>query len=86
VPAVIPDPFLSISMLETITTSLVALAGIYVLIGILVGLGFIFRGAGRLDPSAVQGSWGFRVLIFPGTVALWPILARRWALATRNRP
>jgi hypothetical protein len=49
-----------------------------------LGLGFLFAipfalvGAQRIDPHAAHGSWGFRILIFPGTIFLWPLLARRW--------
>jgi len=64
-------------MIEMISTLLVALVGIYVLIGILVALPFVLRGAGRLDPAAAQGSAGFRILILPGAIALWPSLVKR---------
>jgi len=38
---------------------------------------FVARWAGRLDPAARTGTLGFRLLIVPGTVLLWPWLARR---------
>ena len=50
----------------------------YLVAGIMFGLAFIWRGAGQLDPAAQEGSLGFKVLILPGCVALWPLLARRW--------
>ncbi|MGA2053021.1 MAG: hypothetical protein ABSH19_06900, partial [Opitutales bacterium] len=41
--------------------------------------------AGRLDVSAQKGTWGFRLIILPGAIALWPALARKtwWALHGR---
>lgn len=54
---------------------------VYVLIGVLFALAFVTRGAKAIDPAAVEGSLGFKLLIFPGTVALWPGLARRWMRA-----
>jgi len=72
-------------MIEMISTLLVTLVGIYVLIGILVALPFILRGAGWLDPAAAQGSAGFRILILPGAIALWPLLLWKWAAAVRRR-
>lgn len=57
---------------------LVRLLGVYLAIGFVFGLAFVVRGAGRIDPSARNGTWGFRLLILPGSVALWPVLARRW--------
>ena len=35
-------------------------------------------GVGRIDPSAAHAPVGFRLIIVPGTVALWPLLAIRW--------
>ena len=64
-------------MVETIASWILALVGLYVLFGVLFAVPFVLRGVKRIDPDAEQGSWGFRVLIFPGSVALWPLLARR---------
>ena len=68
-------------MLETISTILVILLIGYALAGLLFSLPFLLLGAGRIDPAARQGSRGFRLIILPGTVALWPILAWKWRRA-----
>jgi hypothetical protein len=57
---------------------LTALA-LYLLCGFLFAIPFVLVGAGKIDPHAAHGSWGFRVLIFPGSVLFWPLLAKRWA-------
>jgi len=72
-------------MVEMISTLLVTLLGVYGLIGILVALPFVLRGAGTLDTAATKGSLGFRILILPGAVALWPILLRKWVAAAKGR-
>ena len=72
-------------MLETVSRSVVLIAGIYALVGVLFALPFALRGVGTLDPSAVESSRGFRVMILPGVVALWPVLAWKWRIAARNR-
>ncbi len=64
---------------ETIAAWLVTALGVYAGLGLLFGVAFVLRGAARIDPQAVGGSWGFRLAILPGVVALWPLLARRWA-------
>lgn len=64
---------------ETIAGSLVAALGVYVALGLPFAVAFVLRGAARIDPQAKGGSWGFRLAILPGVVALWPLLARRWA-------
>ena len=46
----------------------------YLAIGILFGLFFAFKGAAQLDEVAREAPFGFRVLILPGAVALWPLL------------
>jgi len=47
---------------------------IYLGLGVLFALPFLALGVQRLDPAA-DGAWTFRALVFPGCVALWPVLA-----------
>jgi len=56
----------------------------YLVAGFIFAILFVSYGAGRIDPAARKGSIGFRVLIFPGCVALWPMLAQRWYRAGRK--
>ena len=49
----------------------------YLVLGASFAIWFAARGAGRLDPVAVRGSVGFRTLILPGAVLLWPLLLLR---------
>jgi hypothetical protein len=53
----------------------------YLALGLTFAVPFAVRWAGRLDPAATRGTWGFRVLIVPGAVLLWPVLAARLARA-----
>jgi hypothetical protein len=46
----------------------------YVAAGILFAAWFVARGAARIDAKAGAGTVGFRMLVFPGAVALWPVL------------
>ena len=62
----------------TVLSWFFALAAIYLGLGVAFALPFVLVGAARIDPRAVGGSWGFRLAILPATVALWPLLARRW--------
>lgn len=52
-------------------------AGLYLAVGVAFALYFVWRGVNSIDPSAQKGSIGFRLLITPGTVALWPLMVRR---------
>jgi hypothetical protein len=51
--------------------------GAYLAAGVVFAVPFVLRWVNRIDENAEHGSWGFRALIFPASVALWPWLARR---------
>jgi uncharacterized membrane protein YdfJ with MMPL/SSD domain len=57
---------------------LTVVVGVYVAAGVLFAVPFVLRGVNRIDPVAQGGTWGFRLIIVPGVVALWPLLALRW--------
>ena len=57
----------------------------YLAVGVVFAAFFVTLGAGKIDPDAARGSWGFRVLIFPGSVLLWPLLLLRWRQAGTAR-
>lgn len=50
----------------------------YLVIGVAVGVGFIFRGVCRVDSAAAHSPIGFRLIIFPGCCVLWPVVLRWW--------
>lgn len=68
-----------------IAETLLIAAGIYLLCGLVLAIPFVLLGVARIDPNAAHGSWGFRALIIPGTMFLWPLLAKRW-LGGRHEP
>jgi hypothetical protein len=57
----------------------------YASLGVIFATAFVTVGATRLDPDAHGSGAGFRLLIFPGAVAFWPVLLRRW-LAGQTEP
>lgn len=65
-------------MLEPMARLLVATVGVYLAVGVVFAVPFVWRGVARIDPCAAAGSIGFRLLILPGVTALWPLLAFRW--------
>ena len=62
-----------------------ALSTVYVAIGVVFGVSFVAKGLDRLDPAAHGVSIGVRLLLLPGSVALWPILLWKWVYP-RSRP
>jgi hypothetical protein len=62
-----------ITLFDWLTVSL----QIYLAAGALFALPFVGNWVGRIDPSARGGTLGFRLVILPGVIALWPLLLRR---------
>jgi hypothetical protein len=62
---------------------LVALA--YVGCGVALGVPFVLSGVNRVDEAARGAPLGFRLLILPGTIALWPLMAIKWINARKRR-
>ena len=58
--------------------------GVYLLVGLLFSVPFLLRGAAAIDPDAAEGSLGFKALVFPGVVALWPLLIGPWRRGERR--
>lgn len=53
------------------------LLGVYLACGFVFAVPFVLFGVKKIDPHAAHGSWGFRLLIIPGTMVFWPLLLRR---------
>ena len=66
--------------------TMLIVSGIYLACGFVFAIPFVLVGVRRIDLHAAHGSWGFRVLIIPGTVFLWPLLARRWMSGAQEPP
>jgi hypothetical protein len=56
---------------------------IYLAIGVVVGVAFLFLGIDRVDPAA-RGSYAFRPLLLPGLALLWPFVGVRWFVLARR--
>jgi hypothetical protein len=61
-------------------------AGVYLGCGLLFAIPFAWGGVKKIDPHAAHGSWGFRLLIIPGTMAFWPLLLKRWLGGVKEPP
>jgi len=61
--------------------TVLGIAGAYLGIGAIVAVPLVLSGIGRIDPAAKAAPWSFRILVFPGVVAFWPLLLRRWISA-----
>lgn len=64
-------------MIDTVATILLLLVGLYILIGIIFYFPFIRKGVHTIDGGVKGASTFMKVLIFPGIIALWPILLKK---------
>jgi hypothetical protein len=59
---------------------------IYLVAGLLFSIPFILKGVSKIDEGARGATWGFRLIIIPGTMIFWPLLLKKWmATAKRKR-
>jgi hypothetical protein len=65
---------------------ILAVAAAYALFGCTVAGWVMFVRRASFDPDAREGSWGFRVMTFPGAVLMWPALLDAARRAKRASP
>ena len=73
-------------MSATLANWIVGLLGVYLAVGIVFAVPFLVKGVGKIDPVAAEGTVGFKLIIVPGVMALWPLLARRWLTGVTMPP
>ena len=73
-------------MSEATANLIVSGLGLYAALGLLVGLAYLFGGAGRIDPAAKGKGlpWRVRAMILPGIIGLWPVMLTK--LFTQKEP
>ena len=57
---------------------LLLLGLVYLLAWFVFAIFFLAKGINKIDPAVHGSGWGFRVIIIPGTIALWPLLLNKW--------
>jgi hypothetical protein len=73
-------------MYERIAILLTDILFLYAAVGFIFAFAFVTVGVKRLDPNANGSSLAFRLLIFPGSAAFWPLLLRRWLRGDKDVP
>jgi hypothetical protein len=73
-------------MSEEVAGLVVSGLGIYAGLGLLVGILYLFGGAGRIDPAAKGKGMPARarLIILPGVIGLWPLMLGK--LFTQTKP
>ena len=73
-------------MYERIAIWCVEAVFLYTAVGAVFAVAFVTAGVQRVDPDAKGSGMVFRLLILPGSAALWPLLLRRWIRGDRDVP
>jgi hypothetical protein len=51
---------------------------VYLAAGLVFAIPFVVKGVTKIDKGAAGSSWGFRLIILPGTIVFWPWLLKKW--------
>jgi hypothetical protein len=62
----------------SIPTILLYALTLYAAVGVVIGIAFVMSGVTRVFERPTPVSPGARVLLFPASAALWPLVLRRW--------
>lgn len=73
-------------MSESLAAAIVLAVTAYVGAGLVLALPLVVAGVTRLDPAARHATWGFRLIIVPGVVLLWPLLMWRLVAGDTEPP
>jgi hypothetical protein len=65
-------------MLEIFAKAIVYTMALYVGLGLVFAVPFVWSGVQRLDSEARGSGIGFRLLILPGVAVFWPMFLDRW--------
>jgi hypothetical protein len=67
-------------MIESVFTILLLIFGAYAVMGLATAVWFFAWHIKRLDAPAAGGSMGFRILVAPGVILLWPLILMKSVL------
>lgn len=68
----------------TLIPLLVSLFYGYLGAGLLFGVWFVFKGVNRVDGQMHSANWRTRLLLLPGSAALWVVLLNKWLKARKH--
>jgi hypothetical protein len=68
-------------MSEDLAVWILAALGAYALLGLAFAIPFLLGRIDRVDAAARGAGWGFRLLVLPGVLVLWPLLLSKRPIA-----
>ena len=68
----------------TAISFILTFVAIYLLIGLIFSVFFLIKGLTQLDAATEGSGLFFKMLIFPGLLVFWPIIALKWKKAIQS--
>jgi len=54
------------------------IVAVYLLVGVLFVIPFLMKGLNKIDEGTHGSTIGFKIIIIPGVIVLWPVLLSKW--------
>jgi 4-hydroxybenzoate polyprenyltransferase len=64
--------------MENIISIIINIVGIYLVLGVLFSIVFMWNSLEKVDKSVKGSSRFFKVLIFPGMIIFWILFLKKW--------
>jgi flagellar basal body-associated protein FliL len=64
--------------MQAVVNIILVIATVYLLCGVVFTAVFLFRGLQKMDEGTHGATVGFKIIIIPGCIVLWPVLLRKW--------
>lgn len=70
--------------MESFISIFLLILGVYLLIGFIFSIAFLFKGLVKVDPVAKGSNFFFKLLLIPGICFFWIILLPKWLKSNRT--
>jgi hypothetical protein len=71
--------------MQIIVTIILIAGAVYLAGGVLFTGIFLFRGLHKVDQATKGATIGFKIIIIPGCIVLWPVLLGKWMAAAKQQ-
>jgi hypothetical protein len=60
------------------------IAGVYLIMGFVFAIAFVYKGVNVIDEGARDSTLGFKIIIIPASMVFWPLLLIKWIKAAKT--
>lgn len=71
-------------MFQTTMVIILIILAAYIALGVLFVVPFQLKGLQKIDEGIHGSTIGFRIIIIPGCILLWPVLLQKWVHTTKT--